>query len=91
MKKLFRNRTFLGIGSIALAVLICLVIAPALSTSNSKQVNVVRVTKKIPESALITKDMHRYGVMDLDIAINMMLRKNLITLWNVEEQAGEVK
>lgn len=57
MKKLFRNRTFLGIGSIVLAVLICLVIAPALSTSNSKQVNVVRVTKKIPESALITKDM----------------------------------
>lgn len=57
MKKLFRNRTFLGIGSIVLAVLICLVIAPALSTSNSKQVNVVRVTKKIPESTLITKDM----------------------------------
>ncbi len=57
MKKLFRNRTFLGIGSIILAVLICLVIAPALSTSNSKQVNVVRVTKKIPQSALITKDM----------------------------------
>lgn len=57
MKKLFRNRTFLGIGSIVIAILICLVIAPALSTSNSKQVSIVRVTKKIPESALITKDM----------------------------------
>ncbi len=57
MKKLFKNRTFLGIGSIVLAVLICLVIAPAIATSNSRQVEVVRVTKKIPESSLVTKDM----------------------------------
>ncbi|TQI68557.1 RcpC/CpaB family pilus assembly protein [Clostridium sp. KNHs216] len=57
MKKLFRSRTFLGIGSILLAVLVCLVIAPTLSVSRSRQVEVVRVIKKIPESAQVTKDM----------------------------------
>lgn len=57
MKKLFKNRTFLGISSIVLALVICLVIAPAFATSNARQVEIVRVTKKIPESSLITKDM----------------------------------
>jgi pilus assembly protein CpaB len=57
MKRLLHNRTALGIGSIILALVICLIVAPVISTASSRHVTVVRVTKEIKESTQIKKDM----------------------------------
>ncbi|MVB10446.1 Flp pilus assembly protein RcpC/CpaB [Caprobacter fermentans] len=57
MKKLFRNRTFLGIASILMAMLICFGLAPAVNKASNRQTQIVRVTKSIPEGAAITKEM----------------------------------
>jgi pilus assembly protein CpaB len=55
--KFFKNRIFLGVTSIAMAIVICLVVAPAISKSVDKNVEIVRVTKNIPEGTAITKSM----------------------------------
>ncbi len=55
--KLLKNRTFLGVGSIVLALIICLIVAPTLNTAASKQVDIVRVVKNIPAGTAVTKDM----------------------------------
>lgn len=55
--KIFRNRTFLGIGSFALALIICFLVAPGINKVSNKQTPIVRVTKSIPEGTAITKDM----------------------------------
>lgn len=57
MKKLLRNRTFLGIISLVMAFVICFAVAPAINTASAKQTEIVRVTKSIPEGTAITKDM----------------------------------
>jgi pilus assembly protein CpaB len=57
MKKLFRNRTFLGIVGIVLSLAICLVAAPAVNSASGKQVEIVRVTKPIAEGKKISDDM----------------------------------
>jgi pilus assembly protein CpaB len=57
--KLFKNRTFLGATSIAMAIVICLVVAPAISASMNKDVQIVRVKQNvnIPENTEIKKEM----------------------------------
>jgi len=55
--KLLKNRVFLGVGSILLALIICLIVAPTLNTAASKQVEIIRVVKNIPVGTAITKDM----------------------------------
>lgn len=57
MKKIFRNRTALGIVSIALALIISFGLAPAMNKASNNQVQIVRVTKSIPEGTQVTKDM----------------------------------
>ena len=57
MKKLFRNRTFLGIVGIVLSLAICLVAAPAVNSASGKQIEIVRVTKPIAEGQKISDDM----------------------------------
>ncbi|WP_283606955.1 Flp pilus assembly protein CpaB [Faecalispora anaeroviscerum] len=57
MKKLLKNRYFLSGLSILAALLICLVITPAFNTAAGKQVEIVRVSKTVPEGTKITSDM----------------------------------
>lgn len=57
MKKLFRNRTALAAISIALALIICFAVAPAVNAANSKQTDVVRVVQPIAKGTKITKSM----------------------------------
>ena len=57
MKKIFHNRTVLGVISIALAVLICFGLAPAINKASNNQIQIIRVAKSIPEGTAITKDM----------------------------------
>ncbi len=55
--KIFKNRTFLGVMSIAMALVICLFVAPMISTSMNKNIEIVRVKQNIPEGTAITKNM----------------------------------
>lgn len=57
MRKLFKNRTFLGIIGIVLSLIICLVAAPAINSASGKQIEIVRVTKPIAEGKKISDDM----------------------------------
>lgn len=57
MKKLFRNRTFLGVCGIVLALAICFGVAPMLNAAAGKQVSIVRVTKNISKGTKFTSDM----------------------------------
>lgn len=57
MKKLFRNRTFLGIACILFGLLVCFVLSPAINRASNGQTQIVRVTKSIPEGTTITKEM----------------------------------
>lgn len=57
MKKLLKNRYFLSGLSVLAAFLICLVITPAVNTAAGKQIEIVRVTKTVPEGTKITSDM----------------------------------
>ncbi len=57
MKKLLKNRYVLGGLSLLAALLICLVITPAINTAAGKQVEIVRVSKTVPEGTKITSDM----------------------------------
>jgi pilus assembly protein CpaB len=55
--KIFKNRIFLGVTSIAMAIVICLVVAPTISASMNKDVQIIRVTQDIPEGTAISKSM----------------------------------
>ena len=55
--KIFRNRTFLGVGSLVIAVLICFLVAPSINNLSNRQTQIVRVTKSIPEGTAVTKEM----------------------------------
>lgn len=57
MKKIFRNRKFLGLISILAAALICFGLAPAVNQVSNSQIQIVRITKSIPENTVIAKDM----------------------------------
>lgn len=57
MKKFFKNRYTLGGISILMALLVCFVITPALNTAAGKQVEIVRVVRKIPDGVKITAEM----------------------------------
>ncbi|HCR44015.1 MAG TPA: Flp pilus assembly protein CpaB [Ruminococcaceae bacterium] len=57
MKKLFRNRTFLGSIAIIAALIICFVAAPAVNSAAGKETAIVRVTKNIPKGTQITEEM----------------------------------
>ena len=57
MKKLFRNRTFLGVAGIILALAICFGVAPILNTAASKQVSIVRVKQDVPKGTKLSADM----------------------------------
>ena len=55
--KLFRNRTFLALVALFMAAALCFGIAPGISKSSSKQTQIIRVTKTIPEGTAITSGM----------------------------------
>ena len=57
VKKLFRNRIFLGIASILMAILICFGLAPAVNKASNRQTQIIRVTKSIPEGTAVTGGM----------------------------------
>lgn len=59
MKKLFHNRTALGIVSIALGLLICFGLAPVINKASNNQTPIVRVIATIPEGTQIKKEMIR--------------------------------
>lgn len=57
MKKLLRNRTFLGVAGIILALVICFGAAPALNAAAGKEVSIVRIKQNVPKGARLTADM----------------------------------
>lgn len=57
MKNIWRNRTFLGIVGISLALVICFAVAPALNAAAGKQVEIVRITKNVSKGTRLTADM----------------------------------
>ena len=57
MKKLFRNRTFLGIAGIILALAICFGAAPLLNAAAGKEVSIVRIKQNVPKGTKLTADM----------------------------------
>lgn len=57
MKKIFKSRTVLGIISIVLALVVCLVAAPAINSAAGKQTEIVRVKQNISKGEKITQDM----------------------------------
>ncbi|HEX3018014.1 MAG TPA: RcpC/CpaB family pilus assembly protein [Caproicibacter sp.] len=57
MSKILKNRSVLAAIGITVALIVCLVISPAVNAAAGKQVAVVRVTETIPKGTLITKDM----------------------------------
>lgn len=57
MKKLFRNRTFLGIAGIILALAICFGVAPLLNAAAGKEISVVRIKQNVPKGTKLTADM----------------------------------
>ena len=59
MKKLFHNRTALGMVSIVLGLLICFGLAPAINKASNNQTQIVRVVTSIPEGTQIKKEMIR--------------------------------
>lgn len=57
MKKIFRNRTVLGIASIVLSLIICFGLTPLFNQAISEKVSVARVTESIQKGDLITSKM----------------------------------
>jgi pilus assembly protein CpaB len=57
MKKIFRNRTILGIASIVLSLIICFGLTPLFNQAISEKVSVVRVVENIQKGDLITEKM----------------------------------
>lgn len=57
MKKLLRNRTFLGVAGIILALAICFGVAPVLNAAAGKEVSIVRIKKDVPKGTKLTADM----------------------------------
>lgn len=55
--KLLRNRTFWGIISISLTLVVGFFVIPFINNASNKQIQIVRVTNSIPEGTAITKDM----------------------------------
>lgn len=55
--KIFRNRTFLGIICILIGIATCFIVAPSINKLTNNQVQIIRVTKTIPEGTQIKKDM----------------------------------
>lgn len=55
--KIFRNRYVLILLSVLMASALCFYIAPQVNRSQSRQTQIIRVTKTIPEGTAITQDM----------------------------------
>jgi pilus assembly protein CpaB len=55
--RLLKKRSSIGIISIALAFVLVFVVAPMINASENQDVQIIRVTKNIPEGTAITKDM----------------------------------
>lgn len=56
-RQFVKNRTFVGISCIVLALILCFGIAPTVAGDTSKQVQISRVSKNIPKNTKITADM----------------------------------
>lgn len=57
MKKLLRNRTFLGVAGIILALAICFGVAPTLNAAAGKEVSIVRIKQNVSKGTKLTSDM----------------------------------